>query len=122
MKTRSSKLAAMVCLVVIGFASCKKESQKKEETQADFKPIINVIKNSALNYTPGDAPPSTGGDNGTPVYLNGNGEYATAYGGGITFGTTFTHPFSMTAQENGLLWGPAVSHFASSNNLFGLYA
>lgn len=46
-----------------------------------------------------------------------NGQYISAYGGGINFGLTFTHPSSLTTAESGYQWAPIFSGSVSGNNI-----
>lgn len=78
------------------------------------------LKDAAISATDmARLPPQTG--NSTSVTLNtSTGEYVTAYGGGINFGTMFIHPLSVPSGQNGQPYSPSFGGF-SANNLIGYH-
>lgn len=93
---------AGLCLII----SCKKDMNQTESYSSAS------IKNELKATLPGDNPSATA----VPVVYE-NGEYKTAYAGGLNFGSTFTYPISVTAAEYGQNWSPSFSGPISQNNL-----
>lgn len=80
-----------------------------------IEPAAAVTPEGKLSYTPETGPPH--GGLGSPVVLNSSGNYVTAYGGGINFGSTFTYPLSITNSQNGTPYTPYYSGGYSDANM-----
>nr|WP_199157373.1 hypothetical protein [Pedobacter sp. ASV2] len=93
---------AGLCLII----SCKKDMNQTESYSSAS------IKNGRKATLPGDNPGATA----VPVVYE-NGEYKTAYAGGLNFGSSFTYPISVTAAEYGQSWAPSFGGPTSANNL-----
>ncbi|WP_316801740.1 hypothetical protein [Pedobacter nototheniae] len=93
---------AGLCLII----SCKKDVNQTESYSSAS------IKNGLKATLPGDNPAASA----IPVVYE-NGEYKTAYAGGLNFGPTFTYPTTVTAAEYGQSWSPSYSGPTSQNNL-----
>lgn len=95
-------------MFIFMITSCKKDPITPDPAQE-----IKLRNKTAV--TPETPPP--GGGLGSYVYLNANGEYATSYAGGITFGNTFTYPLSVQSYQNGTPYTPFYNGGYSPANM-----
>lgn len=97
MRTNFTVVSLIFSAVIIsGLTSCKKDEMINETKtfKIDKKTLV----------TPETGPPH--GGLGSFVVLDANGNYITAYGGGINFGNTFTYPLNISNDQNGTPYSP----------------
>lgn len=89
---------------------------KKDQVIPDDDPSTVSIKDKLKATLPGGSMASA-----VPVVYQ-NGQYYSAWGGGINFGSTFTHPTTLTSAEHGLTWMPLTNPPYGENNLLYSYS
>ncbi|GGH15254.1 hypothetical protein GCM10007422_37180 [Pedobacter zeae] len=96
-------------LIVSIAVSCKKDVVGATDSEQS----VTLKKKFAV--TP--ETPNPGGGLGNAVVKDTNGDYITAYGGGINFGNVFTHPLTIQSYQNGTPFAPSYSGGYSPANM-----
>jgi hypothetical protein len=108
MKNKLTALSFTLIFMALSLTmSCKKDFISEE-------PMI-VTDDQKTSVTP--ETPNPGGGVGSFVVMDANGNYVTAYGGGINFGNTFTYPLSIQSYQNGTPYTPFYSGGFSPANM-----